>query len=148
SCSKKTDCCVNVDTAVDLIYESGGLNLFDPTGGLYDPSDIAVEYLMGTEWVAINPSNGRGYLLYHNETIDAHVLRIFPNAEGDQNERSVRITISSLLPDIIEIEMARSGASTIATKVWCNGELRWDAAAGKSNEFEHLRMFSITKVLR
>lgn len=146
SCSKKDDCCVNIDTAVDVFYKFDDLNAFNPESGRYTAADIHVEYLMDNDWVdAKTQSSQGGFLLFHDEISDAYILKILPDYQSSNNTRSVRVTIGVLDPDVLELEIHKTTNSEVVTKVWVNDSLQWDVSSTTENEFGERRMVSIVK---
>lgn len=128
ACSDPEICCTNIDTAMTIgYYNDKGINLFDMENG-YDIDKIKVYHFKDGEWKInydANLDNPRGIGLIEGE--GETLLSVFPSyTEVKDGYTETKIEFSEDDADIIRTEIDYSNGNEIATKVWYNGELKWD----------------------
>lgn len=142
SCAdKEIDCCVNLDTGISVKYlNENGENLFELGSEGYEESKIKVYHKIGDQWEGYYKNNldyPKGIRLDERE--DGTYLVIFPSTEiVERNYSETKIEFSASESDIIKAEIDQSGSNTMVTRVWYNGDLRWEA-------YQTERMFEVLK---
>lgn len=125
------NCCVNFDVGVDIKYvnETGENLLVIESIALHD---IGVSHKIDGEW--------KGYFEGHHDLpnsvriIDREnekYLKVSLSLETDEDNISeTKLVIQGTSEIIIKAEVRVNGGSTVVTKLWNNGELRWEAGDG------------------
>ena len=128
SCSTDENCCINIDTGVSIKYlNEEGENLFEVDGGL-NIADINIYHKKNNEWVKYFEGNlnyPKGLQTVERE--DETYLVIFPSTTIVENGYSeTKIEFSESDSDILKTEVNKNNSNQIVTKVWYNGELKWE----------------------
>lgn len=129
SCSTdEKDCCVNIDTGVSIKYlNEEGENLFETVSGL-NVADINIYHKINNEWVKYFEGNldyPKGLLTVERE--DETYLVIFPSTTiVEKGYSETKIEFSESDSDILKTEVNKNNSNQIVTKVWYNGELKWE----------------------
>ena len=134
------DCCTTIDIGVSIKYlNKNGENLFEIPNGLTE-SDITISHKIDNEWKKYYKGNldyPKGIMAVESE--NGAYLVIFPNTTFVENNYSeTKIEFSEYDSDILKTEIDKSNSNEIVTKVWYNGELKWEASKNK-------RMFETIK---
>ena len=140
ACADDNECCINVDIGIDIKYlNAEGDNLFEIDNG-YNETSITIYHKINGEWNKYYKSNldsPKGIKVVKGE--NGKVLNISPSTTLDANNLSeTKIEFSDSDFDIIKTEIDKNSSNTIVTKVWYNGNLKWEV-----NNSE--RMFEIIK---
>lgn len=103
-------------------------------------SDVILYHKIDGEWeeyFAGNLDSPRG--VNKIQTDNEIYLRIFPSLEiVEDNFSETKIEFSGGESDIIKSELKKQGNNVTVTKVWYNGDLKWEA-------YETERMFEVVK---
>lgn len=140
ACSDEKDCCTNIDTGISIKYlNENGDNLFEISNGITE-SEITIYHKINDEWKLYYKGNldyPKGIRTVESE--DGTYLVIFPSTTLVENNYSeTKIEFSDSDSDIIKTEIEKNNSNEIVTKVWYDGELKWEA-------YENERMFEIVK---
>ncbi|WP_343704066.1 hypothetical protein [Chitinophaga sp.] len=131
SCKKK-DGPVVIDTDLTLkVSDAQGKDLLNPQTGVYDAATIALFYIVNGQKVPVYSSSRdlpKNFQLVENAAKNEHLLRIFPNMEKEARPQTL-IQWNDADTDTITCEFQRPGSSVFLTKIWLNGELKWEKAA-------------------
>lgn len=149
SCRHDKNGPVVIDTAIDIWYQSGQQNLFGPENPVYKPADIFLFYLVNSIPMEVNNGNSdapRGIRLYEDAVNKVNIISISPNTNLHNLTSETVIKIGKDITDTITCEFKQPNEkSMIVTKVWYNGQLKWDVSRGNNNEFPNRRLFKIDK---
>lgn len=137
---------VVIDIGVDIWYQNGQQNLFGPQNPVYSLQDVSLFYLINGTAMEVNNSNldaPKGVRLYEDAENKANIISVSPNTNLQNLKSETVIKIGKEISDTITCEFQKPNeASLIVTKVWYNGELKWDVSKGSNNEFP-TRLFKI-----
>ena len=122
-------CCTIIDTGVYIKYLTAeGENLLEIEGG-YTISDITVYHKINNEWVKYfegNLDEPKGLRLVDRE--DGKYLGVFVSTTTDEEGYSeTKLEFSESDYDVIRAEVDKSHSNTIVTKIWYDGELKWES---------------------
>jgi hypothetical protein len=104
-----------LDTSVTAGFSADSIHLYNVVNGIKKEVNNRVDY----------PHN---FFIYKNEQFNKHVLRVFLEVDTTYLQLNRKIT------DTIACKFYRSENKLIITKVWYNGNLKWDNSA-VSREF-------------
>lgn len=140
SCSRKKICCTVVSTEIDMsVNDSTGNDLLDPSfPGSYKEDSIRLYYLVNGKRVEVydpNMDSPRNFFIYHDTP--GYVIRVFPNDDKSSEYPVTYIDWNQHDEDTIRCELTRTSGTTVVTKVWFDGQLKWQAGTR--------RYFSIIK---
>ncbi|MEM9829942.1 MAG: hypothetical protein AAF944_04865 [Bacteroidota bacterium] len=131
SCQDDTSCCINIDVGVDFMVKSeDGADLLNPASpDAFSEDDIWLYYLTDGEperYYKGNLDAAKGFSIYPDESLDAHVIRVFPNtAESEEFPVTyIQWDKEGNNIDTLRCEFQRTENSLICTRVWFNGELK------------------------
>lgn len=122
-CKEKTDCCVIIDTDVQIHYQNqSGENLINSSSD-FDESNIKIYYKNGDEFEYIYKSN-LDYPNMHRLNQDANgnlILTIFPSDYYEDNRSTTLIALNPGVVDTLVCEFELGSNSQICTQAWLNG---------------------------
>jgi len=138
---------VVIDTGVDIWYQNGQQNLFGPQNPVYSLQDVSLFYLINGTPIQVYNGNfddpTKGVRLYEDTENKVNIISVLSNTNLQNLKSETVIKIGKAISDTITCEFQKPNeASLIVTKVWYNGELKWDISKGSNNEFP-TRLFKI-----
>ena len=142
-----------VDVGVGLLYKNQSGNLFGPENPVYTAGDVKIYNLIAGKEVLFYQSNldhPAGFDVSRVDSLKANILNVMVNhqLEGAHNTTTTIVKISDNIVDTLKCEIAKpNAASSIVTKIWLSGKLKWDAANPKnaSDNFGHQRAITVFK---
>ncbi|CAM3987610.1 hypothetical protein SAMN06265348_104448 [Pedobacter westerhofensis] len=154
ACSKeRIDGGVLIDVGVGLHYINKAGNLFDSRSPVYKESDVKIYNITGGKEVLFSQGNltySGGFDVRPVDSLGTNVIYVFVNheLEGGKNTAKTIVRIGSDIVDTLTCQISKpNSASSIVTKVWLNGKLKWDISNPKDPvaEFGKQRAFTIYK---
>lgn len=135
SCSNDNEDNVVVDTHVLLKYiDQNGNNILDQANGIIS-SNIKVYHKVNNQWIEqnnTNMDNPQGFSVLERNS--EKYLKLFPSHNFyDANFSETKIQYSESELAIVKTQFDLSNENIICTKVWYNGNLKWE-----DNETERL----------
>lgn len=129
SSDEPENCCVVIDTGVSIKYlTKEGANLLEMEDG-YTPSDITVYHRIDNQWVKYFEGNlyePKGLRIEERE--DGKYLKVFVSTNTDAEGYSeTKLEFSETDADVIRAAVDKAHNNTIVTKVWYNGQLKWES---------------------
>lgn len=122
------NCCTIIDTGVSIKYlTEEGENLLEIEEG-FTISDITVYHRINKQWVKYfegNLDHPKGLRIEDRE--DGKYLKVFVSSTtDDQGYSQTKLEFSDSDFDVIQAAVDKAHNNTILTKVWYNGELKWE----------------------
>lgn len=136
---KKSECCVIVETHVDVWYTVDGKDMFHPENGCYSAEDMRVEYFSSDQWRIAGDSEQ--VLVYHNPILDAYLVRIFTEVSSPK----IRVQVGNESSDVLETKFKQTSNTLVLSEVVVDGQRKWGLESPNQNEFGDIRAFSIDK---
>ena len=123
ACKKTNDCCVNIDTDVQILYKNQiGENLLNSTAE-FNESNIKIYYKNGDEFqymVNGSLSSPRMFKIYPDEE-DNLILTIFTSNFYDGNKSTTLIELNRNVVDTLVCEYDLASNREVVTNAWLNG---------------------------
>jgi len=136
----KNNAAFSIDRIVKIsVKNQKGDNLLDPkNSNSYTEEDITVFYLVDGEKKKVfrpNLENSKGFKIYNWENTPGYRMMIFPNDLSEDDIRTTYIQWGENDLDTMKTQIERKENSVWCTKVWWNGELRWEAYPKKTKRY-------------
>ena len=132
------DCCTIVDTNIIIKFvDQNGKNLLNDVEGGIEPAGIVLYYKVNGQWEEYFESNldaPKGYLTTE-ESGDAFFVLYTDPSYSENNNAEIKIQFTETLSGILKAEFNQSGGNLICTKVWYDGELKWEQASQSERSF-------------
>jgi len=151
SCSKdKPNGNVVMEVGVGFLYKNQNGNLFGPQDPTYSSKDVKIYYVTAGREVPFYQANldhPGGFEVRTVDSLKANMLNVLVNhqLENGNSTATTLVKIGDGIVDTVTCEIAKpNSASSIVTKVWLNGELRWDVYNPKNPAFEYGNQRAIT----
>ncbi len=139
SCSKQirdTEVSIGVDISVK---DSAGNDLLDPSfPGSFKEDSIRLYYLENGKRVEVyysNMTDPRNFFIFYENS--EYLIRIFPNDDKSSDYPVTYIDWDKSDEDTIKCVITRTRNTTNVTKVWFDGQLKWQA--GTREYFEIIK---------
>ncbi|UII21025.1 hypothetical protein [Fulvivirga ligni] len=120
---------VDIDITMTVV-DMDGNDLLDPSNpNAYSESDIDLVFLIdGEEEVYFNANMDapKGFKIYKNEVGEGYVMRVFPNTAISEDDPVTYIQWGEDDRGTLACEIQRGENFEICTKVWYNGEEKWN----------------------
>ena len=154
SCSKDTPSGgVLMEVGVGLLYKNQSGNLFGPEAPAYTAKDVKIYTITAGKEVLFyeaNLDNPGGFAIRTVDSLKANMLNVLVNhqLEGGKNTATTLVKIGNDIVDTLTCQIAKpNSASSIVTKIWLNGKLRWDVTNPKNPavEFGNQRAINVYK---
>lgn len=138
SCSKETDCCLNISADIDISLENvNGDDLLNPNIGSINLNEINVYFLLEDDSKSLvdepNLDAPKSYLIKEPETnsADYYKILLYLNTVYLNADNISYTYIEWKTEDIDELkaEFSVSGNSKIVEKIWVNGNLKWEKSS-------------------
>ena len=123
-----------IEVNVGLLYKNQSGNLFGPEAPVYTAGDVKIYNITAGKEVpfyGLNLTNPGGFEIRTVDSLKANMLNVFVNhqLEGGKNTATTLVKIGNDIVDTLTCQIAKpSSGSSIVTKIWLNGKLRWDAS--------------------
>ncbi len=142
SSDEAENCCVVIDTGVSIKYLTKEGDNFLEMEDRYTLSDITVYHKVDNQWVKYfegNLNEPKGLRIEERE--DGKYLKVFVSTTTDAEGYSeTKLEFSETDADVIRAVVDKAHHNTIVTKVWYNGQLKWE---GNQSD----RIFEVLKEL-
>lgn len=146
SCQEKEepDCCTNIDTSFRFnVLDSDQLDLLDPSNPEHlKLQDLVVSFLLDGEKVEVYDSKINHLRSFPRiiepeplAGVDKYVLNVILNSSKDEEMPTTYLEWKDGSVDTLEAEFHRSSNTVILIKLWLNGDLIYDTAAGIGAQF-------------
>lgn len=144
---------VLIDVGVGLLYKNQGGNLFGPEAPVYTAKDVKIYTITAGKEVLFyegNLDHPGGFDISTVDSLKANMLNVLVNheLEGGKNTATTLVKIGNDIVDTLTCQIAKpNSASSIVTKIWLNGKLRWDVSNPKNPavEFGNHRAITVYK---
>lgn len=131
-----------IDRKIDVtVKDNDGNDLLNPDkGGSFSEEDISILYLIDGEMKEVirpNLEHPKNFFIFEHES--EYRMRIFPNDQTDNDSPVTFIKWGENEIDTIKCHIETRENSIICTKVWINGELRWESESLTDRHLEIIK---------